>query len=102
MFVSSDKDEASFNEYYGEMSFFAVPYAARDVKENLSSKYGVSGIPTLVLLDGNGELLQNDICGQHTQYLKSSISPAELGGGGPPIQVWSRHVDLSNFRNIVI
>ena len=89
MFASSDKDEASFSEHYGEMSFFAVPYAARDVKENLSSKYGVSGIPTLVLLDGNGELLQNNIRGQHTQYLPSSISPAELGGGGPPMKVTS-------------
>ncbi len=43
MFVSSDRDQKSFNEYYGEMPFLAVPFAARDVKEALGDKYGVRG-----------------------------------------------------------
>merc|ERR1719399_1742724 len=45
IFVSSDRDQASFDEYYAEMSFFAVPYSARDVKEKLGAQYGVRGIP---------------------------------------------------------
>merc|ERR1712100_368540 len=40
VFVSSDQDEASFNDYYGEMSFFALPYAERDAKAALGEKYG--------------------------------------------------------------
>merc|ERR1711890_168665 len=52
VFVSSDRDQAAFDEYYGSMSFLAVPFAARDVKDKLSEKYGIRGIPTLVLLGG--------------------------------------------------
>merc|ERR1711912_32442 len=38
VFVSSDRDQASFDEYYSEMSFFAVPFEKRDIKEKLGSK----------------------------------------------------------------
>ena len=57
VFVSSDKDEAAFDEYYGEMPFASLPYSERDTKGKLSSKYGVSGIPTLVVLDTDGTLM---------------------------------------------
>jgi len=51
-FVSSDRDEASFDGYFGEMgaNWLALPYAARDAKEDLSKVFKVGGIPTLVLL----------------------------------------------------
>jgi len=52
VFVSSDKDDASFNEYHKSMTFLALPYAERAAKESLSKMYKVRGIPTLVLLDG--------------------------------------------------
>ena len=32
VFVSSDKDEDAFNEYYKEMPWHAVPYADRGTK----------------------------------------------------------------------
>jgi nucleoredoxin len=51
VFVSSDRDETAFKEYYGEMPWLALPYESRSVKEQLSNKFGVSGIPSLVLLD---------------------------------------------------
>jgi nucleoredoxin len=57
VFASSDKDQASFDSYYGEQPWTAVPFAKRDIKNKLSSKFKVGGIPTLVLLDGNGNLL---------------------------------------------
>jgi len=69
VFVSSDRDEAAFAEYYGEMSFMALPFANRSAKEELSTKYGVRGIPTLVLLDGDGNLVEGNIRGQHATYL---------------------------------
>ena len=56
IFVSSDSDEGSYREYYGSMSFVAVPYEARDVKEKLANKYGVRGIPTLIILDADGNM----------------------------------------------
>lgn len=42
VFVSSDKDEASFGEYYGEMPWLALPFADRERKGKLSSKFKVS------------------------------------------------------------
>merc|ERR1711869_158883 len=61
VFVSSDRDQAGFDEYYGEMSFFAMPFAQRDLKGALGERYGVRGIPTLVLLDGKGDLVEGNI-----------------------------------------
>lgn len=52
VFVSSDRDEAQFKEYFQEMPWLALPYSNRQVKSALSSNYGVRGIPALILLDG--------------------------------------------------
>jgi len=57
VFVSSDRDEAAFNEYYAEMPWTALPFADRDAKQALSSKFKVSGIPSFVVLDPSGELV---------------------------------------------
>lgn len=58
VFVSSDRDEGSFNDYFGEMPWLGLPYDLRDKKEALSKKFKVQGIPTLVFLDSNtGELI---------------------------------------------
>jgi len=61
VFVSSDRDEAAFQEYFAEMPWLALPYAERDLKAKLSKKYKVSGIPTFVVLDGaTGETITVD------------------------------------------
>merc|ERR1711977_696340 len=33
VFVSSDQDEGGFNDYYNDMSFFALPFADRERKQ---------------------------------------------------------------------
>jgi nucleoredoxin len=61
VFVSSDKDEASFDSYHADQPWLALPFANRDAKAKLSKKFKVSGIPALILLDGaTGELLNRD------------------------------------------
>ena len=57
VFVSSDRDEHSFDEYFAEMPWASLPYSDRASKERLSSKFGVQGIPTLVVLGPDGELI---------------------------------------------
>ncbi|CAE8616270.1 unnamed protein product [Polarella glacialis] len=69
IFVSSDRDQAAFEEYYGSMSFYAMPFSNRAQKEKLSEKFAVKGIPTLVLLDGEGKCLADNIRGDHDKYL---------------------------------
>jgi nucleoredoxin len=60
VFVSSDKDQSAFDEYYGEMPWKAVPFANKDVKQALDKKFKVQGIPTLVIVDGDGKLINKD------------------------------------------
>ena len=61
VFISSDHDEKAFESYYGEQPWLAQPYAKRKLKAALSKKYGVTGIPSLIILDGEtGELITRD------------------------------------------
>jgi hypothetical protein len=41
VFVSSDRDQSSFQSYYAEMPWLALPFAAREQKEDLSDLYGI-------------------------------------------------------------
>jgi len=41
VFVSSDRKEDQFTEYYNEQPWLALPYADRDTKAKLSKKYKV-------------------------------------------------------------
>lgn len=60
IFVSSDRDENAFNEYYGEMPWLALPYADRARKDSLSKKFKVSGIPSFVILDEEGKVITTE------------------------------------------
>merc|ERR1719231_1447567 len=48
VFVSSDRDDEAFKDYFGEQPWLALPFAERDLKAKLSKQYKVSGIPTFV------------------------------------------------------
>merc|ERR1711988_1502922 len=60
VFVSSDRDEQSFSEYFKEMPWLSLPYVERAKKEALSKKFKVQGIPTLVIVDKEGATITTD------------------------------------------
>jgi len=60
VFVSSDRDESAFTDYYGEQPWVALPYDQRDMKSSLSKKYKVQGIPTFVILGPDGKTITMD------------------------------------------
>ncbi len=61
VFVSSDQDESSYNEYYGTMPWVGVPLSNSAVKQTLASKFGVRGIPMLVVLNGStGDVIEGN------------------------------------------
>lgn len=61
IFISSDRDEKAFEDYYADMPWWTLEYSARGKKEELGKKFNVSGIPTLILLDGDtGEIVCKD------------------------------------------
>lgn len=56
VFVSSDRDEDAFKEYYAEMPWMALDYLDRDSKNALSKHFDVNGIPSFVILDPDMKL----------------------------------------------
>eukprot|EP01006_Ploeotia_vitrea_P054856 TRINITY_DN67928_c5_g10_i1.p2 TRINITY_DN67928_c5_g10~~TRINITY_DN67928_c5_g10_i1.p2 ORF type:complete len:426 (+),score=255.71 TRINITY_DN67928_c5_g10_i1:168-1445(+) len=61
VFVSSDRDEDSFKDYYGSMPWLALPFEDRARKTKLSTKFGVQGIPSLVIVDAKtGKTITKD------------------------------------------
>lgn len=66
VFVSSDRDENAFNEYFDTMSFCALPYEHREAKATISKIFKIQGIPTLIMLgpadeSGNRPLINQNI-----------------------------------------
>jgi len=60
VFVSSDKDDQSFKDYFGEQPWAALPYGMRDLKNTLSKKFKVNGIPSLVILGADGNTITTE------------------------------------------
>jgi nucleoredoxin len=60
VFVSSDRDDGAFQEYFKEMPWLALPYSDRAKKDALSKKFKVNGIPALIILDADGKVITKD------------------------------------------
>ncbi|XP_028938240.1 nucleoredoxin [Ornithorhynchus anatinus] len=57
IFVSADRSEDSFKQYFSEMAWLAVPYTDEGRRSRLNRLYGIQGIPTLIVLDPSGEVI---------------------------------------------
>lgn len=65
VFASSDRDEASFQEYFATMPWHALPFSDRGPQHYLSTLFQVRGIPSLVLLDAyTGRVLDQSARGK--------------------------------------
>eukprot|EP00928_Gymnodinium_smaydae_P013846 TRINITY_DN15025_c0_g1_i1.p1 TRINITY_DN15025_c0_g1~~TRINITY_DN15025_c0_g1_i1.p1 ORF type:complete len:452 (-),score=100.95 TRINITY_DN15025_c0_g1_i1:177-1532(-) len=61
VFVSSDRDADSCHDYFKEMPWLALPYSEREIKNKLSAKFKVQGIPTMIILNGaDGSIITKD------------------------------------------
>jgi len=95
VFVSSDRDEAAFNEYFGEMPWLALDLKhgsaeLEAIKEQLDQRFEVEGIPTLVLLDKDYKVLtmdgtakvRSDPTGADFPWPPKPLNPLDDGAGG--------------------
>ena len=57
VFCSIDGNEAAFDRNYATMPFAAIPYTNDQRIQNLKQRFGINGIPTLVVLDRRGDLI---------------------------------------------
>lgn len=60
VFISFDKSKPDFEGYYNEMPWLAVPFDDQETIKKLSKKYGVNGIPCLIIIDKDGKVLNDD------------------------------------------
>jgi len=60
VFISWDQNDIAFKNYYAKHPWLALPYAARYVERRLTKKFNVSGIPTVILLDGDANLYEEE------------------------------------------
>jgi len=60
VFVSWDKSQEQFDNYYEQMPWLALPFEHRDVQKALTSKFEVRGIPNLLLFDGDANMYNRD------------------------------------------
>jgi len=60
VFVSSDKDEGQFKEYFAEQPWLALDFTDRKRKEQLSNAMNVEGIPSFVIVDKDGSVITKD------------------------------------------
>ncbi|XP_020228433.1 probable nucleoredoxin 1 [Cajanus cajan] len=59
VFISSDKDQASFDAFFAGMPWLALPFGDSR-KKFLSRKFRVSGIPMLVAIGSSGQTLTKE------------------------------------------
>ena len=58
VFVSGDKTQEVYNEYYGEMPWIALPF--KDARlAGLAKKFEVKGVPRLIILKPDGTVVDN-------------------------------------------
>ena len=80
VFVSSDRSESDMYSYMEEMEmpWFALPFGDSH-KSALSKKFGVSGIPMLVIIDAEGKLItkngRGDVSSQGADAFETWANP---------------------------
>lgn len=60
VFCSWDNDIEGFKEYFGKMPWLAIPYEKEEIRKNLNAKFHITGIPALVMLGPDGELINDN------------------------------------------
>ncbi|XP_058090870.1 probable nucleoredoxin 2 [Magnolia sinica] len=62
VFVSSDEDYDAFNSYRASMPWLTIPFSDLESKRALNNRFDIEGIPSLVVLqpDGNDDMALRD------------------------------------------
>mmetsp|Transcript_80251 Transcript_80251/g.152573 ORF Transcript_80251/g.152573 Transcript_80251/m.152573 type:complete len:277 (-) Transcript_80251:55-885(-) len=82
VFVSSDQSKEDFDNYFGEMPWTALPFSDRALAQKVSSQFNVRGIPTFVILDSSGIVLNSNARQNVAEDPEGFFFPWE--GMGPP------------------
>jgi len=114
VFVSSDKDENGFKEYFGEMPWLALPFEDRESKNQLSAIFEVEGIPHLTILDaktlktitGEGRsAISADPEGKDFPWVRKALAPLDASVGlindVPSLVLMLDNVDKDTYEPVL-
>ena len=73
VYVTFDRDEEEFNEYFQTMPFLAIPWAEIQRREKIEEKFKIEGFPQLIVLDKNANVLSKDARNDVTENVEESI-----------------------------
>ncbi|XP_056169347.1 probable nucleoredoxin 1 [Syzygium oleosum] len=59
IFISSDKDQTAFDDYFAQMPWLALPFGD-ERKKSLNHKFKVAGTPTLIAIGSTGRTLTKE------------------------------------------
>lgn len=94
IFVSSDRDQGGFDEYYGSMPWLAVPFAERNsVGQPFSRALGIEGIPSLVLFSAENEIVNTECVGAVQAGKSFPFLPPNVVDLSEGISVWGHDVN---------
>jgi len=82
IFVSSDKDDKQMLDYFkgDHGDYLALPFSKRKEKGELSTMFGVEGIPTFVVVDSDGHVINANARGKITSGADAVVEK----GWAPP------------------
>lgn len=96
VFVSLDRSDADFQEYFGSMPWKAVPQKG---SAGIAQSFGVTTIPRLVVLDPNGAVINGDAVQRVVQDPEGRDFPWE---GEPPFWTGGSNTLLKNILLAVL
>ena len=78
VFISSDSVQSEYDSYRGCMPWLSVPFSNLHrlrIKDALSTRYAIRGIPALIVLDGaSADLVTADGRGRYGEYFKGVVA----------------------------
>ena len=61
IFASSDNDTQSFTSYFNDMPWTSIPFENSQVKDSLSTRFNIEGLPTFLVLNmADGSVVDTD------------------------------------------
>eukprot|EP00956_Cyclotella_meneghiniana_P014286 scaffold21342_cov66-Cyclotella_meneghiniana.AAC.2 len=83
VFISLDSVKSEYDEYRSTMPWYSVPHDKLwqlNIKDDLSKRFDIKSIPTLIVLDGNtGEVITNNGKGEYATYFEGDYQVASSG-----------------------
>ena len=81
VFVSSDQDKASFDEYFANHhgNWFALPFEAQQQRQQCGSYFKVEGIPRLIVFGPDGKIICSNAVGERLDMTTLARWQAQAG-----------------------